>query len=189
MLCIHTPINALEKGTLETFFKDHWKLSKKSYSYLKKSELLAESTVGSTGKNQTMNMKVAGAHDKKCTKILRKLSLFDQYKNWISFVHESKYDPENRLLTIRADHTLLPFPMIVHVLVDKPTKEGVYPFVFPTGIFTGLKGKMHIKQTQKHCAVYSEANWSGHKKIPDFVVEVFSETLTKLAAQALLRKI
>jgi hypothetical protein len=136
-----------------------------------------------------MEIKIAGAHKKKCTKILRKLSMFDQYKNWISFINESKYEPQNRLLSIKADHVLLPFPMIVHVIVDRPTKEGTYPFIFPTGIFKGLKGTMYIKQQKNFCTVYSEANWSGLKKIPDFAVELFSETLTKLAAKALLRKI
>jgi hypothetical protein len=188
-LCILVSVQATETGSLDEFYRDKWKLTQKSYEYLKKSELLVDSTVTSTGKKQAMNIKIAGAHKKKCPKILRKLSMFDQYKNWVSFIHESKYSAENKLLTIKADHTLLPFPMIVHVIVDKPIKEGTYPFLFPTGIFTGLKGTMYIKQQKEYCAVYSEANWAGNKKIPDFVVELFSETLSKLAAKALLRKI
>ncbi len=175
--------------SIGSFYENKWKMTKRSIQYMKKGEVLANSTVESTGKKQSFSMKVAAIHKKKCSKVLRKLSLFESYKDWISFIKKSDYNPNRKLLTINANHTLLPFPMIVHVIVDRPTKKGVYPFIFPTGLFRGLKGEFIIDQKENKCLFFAKSHWQGQKKLPDFAIELFSDALTKLAGEALFRKI
>ena len=174
---------------LETFFQDKWKLNKSSLDYLKQGKVLAEAEVESDKNNQSFSMHAAGWHNKKCALVLRKLSQLEKYEEWISFVKSSRYQEKYGLLTIKADHTLLPYPMIVHILMQRPTKEGVYKFSFPTGIFAGLVGEYTVEEKDKRCLIYAKSNWSGKKtNIPDVVVELFVEGLTKLAAELLIRK-
>jgi hypothetical protein len=184
-----TLILAKDDQTVAGFFKDKWKLTKTSLDYLNNGEILAESSVSSADKNQSFDLKAAAVHPKNCTKVLRKLSMLENYDEWISFIKKSDYSDERSLATIKADHVLLPYPMIVHILVKRPTKPGVYPFSFPTGIFKGLSGTFTIDERQGKCMVFSKSHWSGKKQIPDFVVSIFAETLTKLAGKILFRKI
>ncbi len=162
------------------FYNNHWQITNKSIEYLKKGEILAESSVENhKGNVQSFKINIAALHKRKCSRVLRKLSMYENYSDWISFIKSSKYDEKNKLLTIKADHTLLPFPMIVHIIVERARTEGVYSFSFPTGMFKGLKGKFLIKQHNAGCAFYADSKWIGkHTKIPNFVIELFSETLT-----------
>lgn len=180
---------AEEEKTLEGFYKDKWNLTKTSIEYLKKGVILAESSVTSADKKQDFSLKAAAVHPKNCTKVLRKLSMLENYDEWISFIKKSDYSEKRKLATIKADHALLPYPMIVHVFVERPTKPGIYPFSFPTGLFKGLTGTFTIDERQGKCMVFSKSHWSGEKQLPDFAVSLFAETLTKLAGQVLFRKI
>jgi hypothetical protein len=79
--------------------------------------------------------------------------------------------------------------MIIHIIVDRPTKAGRYPFTFPTGIFTGLTGYFDIKQVDKKCIFYAQSSWNGNKtRLPNFIIEIFSETLSKMGGAILMRK-
>lgn len=175
---------------LQAFYKDYWPLTDKSIEYLYDGKILADAEVNSDKKTQTFKLNVAALYPKACFKILRKLKMFENYKEWISFITESTYSEPNELLTVKAEHTLLPYPMIVHIIVKRPTKPGEYPFIFPTGMFTGLTGKFIIKQHNKSCAFYAQSYWKGKDtKLPDFAIELFSETLTKLGGEILFRKL
>lgn len=183
--------SALSKDTeLKNFYAPHWKLTDRSIKYLNNGEILADAIVDSKSKIQEFTMHVAAVHPKSCQKVLRKLSMLEKFEDWIGFIKSSKYNDKNRLWTIKADHTLLPYPMIVHIIVDRPTKPGQYPFVFPTGMFTGLKGHFIIKKHKNKCAFYATSYWKGkHTKLPNFVIELFSETLTKIGGEIVFRKI
>ena len=181
--------NATATADLQIFLKNKWKLSKTQMRYFNNAKILAKSEVDDFDDKQSFGMKALVKHPRKCSKALRKLSLLEQYQDWINFIKMSKYDPKNRLFTIKADHPLLPFPMIVHIIVDRPTKEGRYPFVFPTGMFRGLSGYFEIREFNKKCVFYAHSNWIGKKtKIPNIVIEIFSETLSKIGGEILIRK-
>jgi hypothetical protein len=176
---------------LSQFYNKYWKITNKSIEYIKAGKIIVESTVDShKGNLQSFDMNVAAMHKKSCAKVIRKLSMYENYDEWISFVKSSTYLEKNRLLTIKADHTLLPYPMVVHIIVDRPKKPGVYKFSFPTGMFAGLTGKFIIKKHGSSCAFYAQSHWNGKEtKIPNFIIELFSETLTKLGGELLFRKI
>ena len=134
-------------------------------------------------------MKAVSFHPKTCKKALRKLQLLENYSEWIDFIKISKYNDKTKLLTIFADHMLLPYPMIVHINVERPTKPGIYKFSFPTGIFTGLAGTFHITEINHQCLLFAKSYWSGTPtSIPDLVIELFSEGLAKLGGDILIRK-
>ena len=173
----------------EDFVSRHWKLNSEQKKYLKRGEILSEATVESDGVNQHFFLQGMAMHKKGCTKVLRKLSVLESYKDWISFIKRSDYNEKNRLFTLKAEHLLLPYPMIVFIIVDRPTKPGVYPFVFPTGLFKNLAGFFEIKEINNRCIVYTESKWSGPKtKIPNLAIEIFSEALSKTGAEILMRK-
>jgi len=175
--------------TLSSFFDGKWDLNKASLESLVEGEILSEAHVKSKGSKQSFTLKSAGWHNKKCSVVLRKLSMLENYKDWISFVNTSTYNKKARLFTLTADHTLLPHPMIIHIIMDRPTKQGVYPFYFPTGMFTGLKGDFTITEKDNRCLIFSKSHWKGPKtKYPDLVIELFAETLSKKGAQLLMRK-
>ncbi len=138
---------------------------------------------------QSFTLNAAGLHKNNCVTVLRKLSMLEKYQDWISFIKSSTYNEERKLFTVKADHTLLPYPMIVHIIMDRPTKPGVYKFTFPTGMFAGLKGTYTIKEINKRCLIYAESAWQGNKtSIPNMVIELFVEGLSKSGAELLMRK-
>ena len=190
LIFIYSGVLFAKDQKLQDFYKDYWALTDKSIEYLYEGKILADAQVESKDKKQSFKLNVAALYPKACHKVLRKLKMFESYKDWISFITKSTYSEPNQLLTVRAEHPLLPYPMIVHIIVKRPTKPGEYPFVFPTGIFTGLKGKFIIKEHKKTCAFYAESYWKGKDtNIPDFAIELFSETLTKLGGELLFRKL
>ena len=190
-LLYSTFINAQSNNvSFEQFIKERWPLSKTQKSYLQNGEILADSDVTTNKNTQNFKLKAMAQHKKKCSRVLRKLSMLESYDEWIDFIKSANYSEKNRLFTLTADHTLLPYPMIIHIIVDRPTKEGKYPFRFPTGIFTGLTGHFDIKQIDKKCHFFAQSQWSGKKtRLPDFVIELFSETLSKIGGAILMRKI
>jgi hypothetical protein len=174
---------------LEKFIKKNWKINKTQHEYLLQGKILSQSSVNSPGKSQDFTLNVMALQNVKCSKILRKISMLENYADWVSFIKKSTYSEKNNLFTIRADHALLPYPMLVHIMVARPIAPGFYPFMFPTGMFHGMAGHFEIKQFNKQCIFYAKSHWNGPKtKIPDFVVELFSETLSRMGGEVLLRK-
>jgi hypothetical protein len=174
---------------LNLFIQKKWKINKTQQEYLMQGKILSKSRVVSPGKKQDFKLNVMALQKVKCSKILRKISMLENYAQWISFIKKSTYSEENKLFTIRANHTLLPYPMLVHILVARPTTPGYYPFMFPTGMFHGMAGHYEIKEFNKKCIFFAESHWNGPAtKIPNFVVELFSETLSQMGGEILLRK-
>lgn len=182
-------INNLHADEISKFFRNHWKLSENAIKAIKNKEILSDAEVETKGDKQIFTMKGAALHNKKCNVVLRKLSRLEEYENWIEFIKSSQYSEKNNLFTIRADHALLPYPMIVHIFVARPTKPGEYPFTFPTGLFTGLTGNFIIKEVQGRCGIFVHSYWKGNKtRIPAMVIELFSETLARIGGEVLMRK-
>ena len=77
--------------TLSSFFDGKWDLNKASLESLVEGEILSEAHVKSKGSKQSFTLKSAGWHNKKCSVVLRKLSMLENYKDWISFVNTLFY--------------------------------------------------------------------------------------------------
>jgi hypothetical protein len=169
-----------------------WKISLMAKNAIERGDIIVEAEVDDhkSGREQSFKLRGMALHKRGCRKPINILSQYEMYDEWVDFIHSSTYDKKHRLWTIRANHTLLPYPMLVHIIIDRVDKPGVYDFMFPTGIFTGLKGKATIKQVKGRCLYYVESNWRGkHTKIPNFVIDIFAETLSRIGGSKLLRMV
>lgn len=178
-----------DQSRLNKFVQENWSLSKTQLLNLKQHKVVSDATVSDKAGQQTFEMKVMAMHKKRCRKAIRKLSLLEEYEKWIDFIKSSKYQEQSHLYTILADHPLLPYRMRIHIIVERPTKPGRYTFTFPTGMFVGLRGHFIIKEVDKKCLFYAQSYWIGRPtKIPNFAIEIFSETLSRIGGEVLMRK-
>jgi hypothetical protein len=91
---------------------------------LLKGEVISTGKVHSpTKKEQQMFLFVAGVHPRNCTRAMRKLSLYENYKNYMDFIKSSQYDEISQKFSFTIDHTLLPFPMIVKFKIPEQTDK------------------------------------------------------------------
>lgn len=139
-------------------------------------------------KFQQMMLFVAGVHPRNCTRAMRKLSLYENYSDYMDFIKTSKYDEKTQKFTFTIDHTLLPFPMIVGFKIPRITKAGHYPFTFEDGFLKDLKGTVIVQDVGKFCLLGLKADWTGpESKIPNIVFGSFVQTVGKLGLEHLIR--
>lgn len=164
-------------------------LSKGQMDDLLKGEVISEGDVYSPQKNQqALKLFVTGIHPRNCQRAMRKLSLYENYTNYIDFIKESKYDEANQKISLTIDHTLLPFPMLLAFKIPRITKEGHYPFTFDNGFLKDLKGTVIVKDVGKFCLMGLKTDWGGPEtRIPNLVFETFLQTVGKLGLEHLIR--
>src|SRR5690606_26116288 len=129
-----------------------------------------------------------GIHPRNCVRVMRKLSLYENYHSYIDFIKTSTYSEKDQKFTFTVDHVLLPFPMIVSFKIPRITKAGDYKFVFESGFLKDLVGTIIIRDVGKYCLMGLKSDWSGPKtKIPDLVFATFIQTAGKLGLERLMR--
>jgi len=156
---------------------------------LLKGEVISTGKVHSpTEKEQQMYLFVAGVHPRNCTRTMRKLSLYENYKNYMDFIKTSQYDDVSQKFSFTIDHALLPFPMIVKFKIPRITKEGTYPFTFEDGFLKDLKGTVIVQDIGKFCLLGLKTDWRGpESRIPNIVFGTFVQTVGKLGLEHLIR--
>ena len=156
---------------------------------LLKGEVISTGKVDSpTEKEQQMFLFVTGVHPRNCTRAMRKLSLYENYHNYMDFIKTSTYNDSTQKFSFTIDHALLPFPMIVNFKIPRITKPGVYPFTFEDGFLKGLQGKVIVKEVGKFCLLGMRTDWRGpESKIPNVVFGTFVQTVGKLGLEHLIR--
>jgi hypothetical protein len=168
----------------------HWKISDMAYQAILKGEILAEAQVDNDSGKKTQSFAMQGIviHEKKCQRVLPKMAQYENYDEWIDYINHSTYDEKKQLWTVKADHVLLPYPMVVHIVIPRLNRVGVYDYYFPTGIFKGLKGKVHLEDFNGNCLLFAKSFWQGKDTgIPNVVIDVFAETLTQIGGKKLKR--
>lgn len=139
-------------------------------------------------KQQQMFLYAAGVHPRNCTRAMRKLSLYENYHNYIDFIKTSTYDDNTQKFFFSIEHSLLPFPMTVKFKIPRITKPGHYPFTFDEGFLKDLKGTIVVHEVGKYCLLAMKADWVGPEtKMPDVVFGVFAQTVSKLGLEHLIR--
>lgn len=130
-----------------------------------KGDVYADSEVSDFQKNefkgQHLKFVIAGLHPKSCRFALRKLSLYEEYPNYLDFVKKSQYDEKSKRLRFFMESRLLPFNMILDFSIPRIKKPGSYPFVFDKGFLKNLKGTINIYENEGKCLFYTTAKWSG----------------------------
>jgi hypothetical protein len=155
-------------------------------------EVFAESKVVSTGDRksgiQTLRFSIAGLHPRSCEYALKKLSLYESYSKYLDFVKESNYDDAKQEIDFYLDHALLPYSMELIFLLPRVRTVGQYPFKFEIGILKDLTGMIYVGKYKNRCLFYTTANWTGpHTGFPNFIFEIFSQTLSKISMETLFR--
>ena len=128
---------------------------------------------------QSFNFSISGLHNKDCQFVLKKLSLYESYTNFLDFVKESKYNEKKEEINFLLSHVLMPFDMRLIFRLPRITKPGVYNFGFDQGFLKGLTGKIHVVNHTNKCLFYTTAQWQGpHTQIPNKVLEIFTRALS-----------
>ena len=156
---------------------------------LLKGEVISTGQVTSPSENeQQLFLFSSGVHPRNCTRAMRKLSLYENYHNYMDFIKTSSYDEKTQKFTFTIEHALLPYPMIVGFKIPRITKEGHYPFTFEDGFLKGLKGTVIVQEIGKFCLLGLKADWRGPKsKIPDLVFGTFVQTVGRIGLEHLIR--
>lgn len=137
---------------------------------------------------QAMDFWAAGLHPKSCRVALRRLSRYEDYKNYLGFLEESLYFEDLQLISFRISTPLFPIKFGLRFKIPRVDKEGVYPFHFQEGFLKNLKGKIHISEEQGRCFFYIKSEWQGpYSGFSNMVLEIFSKTIIKLGAEKLFR--
>jgi hypothetical protein len=155
-------------------------------------EIFSESKVENQGESpnetQSLRFSIAGLHPKSCEYALKKLSLYEAYSTYLDFVKVSNYNEATQEIDFFLEHTLLPYRMELTFMLPRVKTVGTYPFQFRVGILKDLKGFIYVTKYNNRCLFYTTATWSGpHTKIPAFVLEIFSQTLSKISMEMLFR--
>lgn len=176
------------------FFFDQQKkpISRESIKLIEQGEVITKSEVldFEEKKIQSLNFYIIALHPRPCAEALKKLSHYENYKNLIDFIKMSNYDDKNNQVFFTLDSKLLPTAMNLSFRIPRIERPGIYPFSFDNGIFTGLNGSIRAYDyhDKKKCLLYTDAYWKGtHTKYPNVVVELFSETLSKMAMEKMIR--
>jgi hypothetical protein len=141
-----------------------------------------------TKETQQMMLFVSGVHPRNCTRVMRKLSLYENYSSYMDFIKVSKYDEQKQQVTFIMDHMLLPFPMNLTFKIPRITKAGKYPFTFDHGFLKDLKGTIGVAEVGKFCLLTLKTDWQGPEtKIPNLAFEAFIQTVGKLGLEHLIR--
>jgi hypothetical protein len=155
-------------------------------------EIFSESRVESSGSKgsgiQSLDFSIVGLHPKSCEYALKKLSLYEEYSSYLDFVKVSKYNEEKKEIDFFLDHPLLPYQMELTFMLPRVRTTGNFPFKFQVGILKDLSGIIYVEKYQERCLFYTTASWKGpHTGIPGFILEIFSQTLSKISMEILFR--
>lgn len=174
---------------LSTKLKPFYAPSEGQIEDLLKGEVISVSKVDTPKeKEQQLFLFVSGIHPRNCTRAMRKLSLYENYHNYLDFVKTSHYDEKTQKFTFTIDHTLLPFPMLVGFKIPRITKPGQYEFIFEDGFLKNLKGIVQVEEVGKFCSLSLKTDWRGpESKIPNIVFETFAQTVGKIGLEHLIR--
>ncbi len=168
------PFSSLSRGHLEELLKG---------------EVVSQGKVSSPSeKEQEMFLFVAGVHPRNCTRAMRKLSLYENYHNYLDFIKTSQYDEKTQRFAFVIDHTLMPYPMSVRFKIPRIKGPGRYPFIFEDGFLKDLRGTVVVHELGKFCLMGLKTDWRGpNTKIPDVIFSTFIQTVGKLGLEHLIR--
>lgn len=137
---------------------------------------------------QELRFTIAGLHPKSCNYALKKLSLYENYNQFLDFVKVSRYDEKTQEIDYLLSHAFLPYDMRLIFKLPRINKEGIYPFIFEIGILKNLQGTIYVTSHKNRCLFLTKADWRGiHTGFPNVVFEFFSQALAKMSMESLFR--
>jgi hypothetical protein len=169
--------------------KPFYSASEREIKELLSGEVISQGKVDNpTPSEQQLMLFSSGIHPKSCSRAMRKLSLYENYHQYMDFIKESSYDEKTQIFAFTIDHILLPFPMLVKFKMPRIKQEGYYFFVFENGFLKDLKGTVIVKKIGSHCFLGLKTDWRGAEtKLPNIVFGTFLQTVGKLGLEHLIR--
>ena len=165
-------------------------ISDKLFKEIQEGHIHAKSTVKNleNDKKQSLNFVIIGLHKKSCEFALQKLSLYENFQNYMGMVEKSSYDNKSQYVNLLLSHSLLPFRMTLKFKLPRIKSEGKYPFYFDNGFLKGLQGIINVSSYKKRCLFRTEANWKGkHSGFSPTFFEFFSSAAAKHSMEVLFR--
>lgn len=197
VLCFFALNSALAQGlfnrsTLSSELKNQIsgqeKLSETQIKELYQGEILSQVKVQTQAEQQELQLWVAGIHPQNCQKALRKISHYEGYPEFLSFMKTSQYQEATQRWKLKIDHLLMPFPMYLDFKMPRVKEIGSYPFTFEKGFLAGLLGEVKAEAVKQRCMLTLKSHWKGAKtQIPDIVFSTFVQTLAELGLNHLIR--
>lgn len=181
---------------------DSVSLTKKQKKIIQAHEVYAKSVVKSfkstvknlgpllTGESevQSLDFKLAGIHKRSCRYALKKISLYENYKDYMGFIKNSSFNEKTSRIYLKISHAILPIDMVLYFILPRIKSEGVYPFIFDKGFLKDLAGEIHVSSIKNQCFFYVSAKWEGPDTgFSDSLFEFFSKGIAVLAIENLFR--
>jgi hypothetical protein len=137
---------------------------------------------------QSLNFKLAGIHKRSCRFALKKISLYENYKDYMGFIKNSSFNEKTSRIYLNISHLILPIDMVLYFILPRIKKPGVYPFRFDQGFLKDLAGEIHVNPTKNQCFFYVSAQWEGADTgFSNSLFEFFSKGIAILAIENLFR--
>ncbi len=137
---------------------------------------------------QKFDFFIAGLHGRTCRFALKKLALYENYKQYLGFIENSSYAPKDSRVYFRISHSILPIDMVLYFILPRIKRPGIYPFMFDVGFLKDLKGEIHVSEYKKKCFFYATAKWEGpNTGFSDTLFEFFSKGMGIIAMENLFR--
>ncbi len=167
---------------------EKWQRSKRVKQRVVKGRNYSHSKVESIDKRQSLDFEVTGLHPKGCRTALRKLSQYESFSQYISFVTVSRYNPVTKQVYFLLEAAILPIKMGLSLKLPRITQVGRYPYIFDRGFLKGLTGNIDVSEHRRRCFFHVTAKWEGpHSGFPNIVFELFSTTLADIGMSKLFR--
>jgi hypothetical protein len=139
-------------------------------------------------KFQSLEMSTSGLHKKSCKYAMRKLSLYENYQDFLSYVDSSAYDEKKEVIFLGLSAPVLPIKFDLFLNIPRIKKEGSYGFSFNQGFLKGLKGKIDLANFKGRCFVSASADWKGpYTGYSSFIFKTFVDTILDLTLKKLFR--
>lgn len=186
----------LSSSALSASWEDFLKsksLSSSTQKKLKDFKVVTHANVENFDKDkkefQKLDFFVSGSLKGKCKRKLRKISQYESYKEWISFVQASSYDDKTRQVYFAVKASPLPARFVLNFKLDRVKDVGDYTFRFDNGFLKDLQGLIEVRQfAKKNCFIYASGNWLGpHTGYPASLLELFAETVLQKGLEKLIR--
>lgn len=139
-------------------------------------------------KFQSFELWTVGLHKKSCKYALRKLSLYENYQDFLTYVDASSYDEKKEIIFLALSAPILPIKFDLFLNIPRIKKEGSYDFSFNHGFLKGLKGKINVSNFKGRCFIETTASWYGpHTGYSSFIFKTFLDTILDLTVKRLFK--
>lgn len=157
---------------------------------VEKGEIISYSIVDFNDEKKIQSFEVYGLgfHKRSCKIAMRKLSVYENFPNYLSIINKSTYDEKQKIVNFQISPPILSYDINVFIHIDRIKDKGEYPFQFTSGFFTALKGKIELSDYKERCLFHVTSSWSGpYSDIPGPILKLFLEVIVKMGMENLFR--